>query len=100
MVGEKVEYKMLDTQRGLKAIKVRLTSNNIDAKCIEPKGQDKVKLHGLDCIKMMEDGQGCVTLQDFKLSLHLFESLIDGEIEFSEICEHITCRCETIDIIH
>ena len=90
-VGLRVKYKLVHTQRGVKAINVKLTSDN---ECVKSEEQQKVRLYGLECIGITE-GNGCVTLQDFKLSLHLYESYIDGEVEMNEIYEHISCRCQT-----
>ena len=92
--GLRVEYKLVNTQRGVKAISVKLTSDN---KCVRNNERQENKLQGLNCIQVTE-GNGCVTLQDFKLSLHLYESYIDGEVELNEINEHISCRCQTNDI--
>ena len=96
-VGLRVEYKFVNTQRGVKASKVNVMGNYIDNKCVRNNERQENKLQGLNCIQVTE-GNGCVTLQDFKLSLHLYESYIDGEVELNEINEHISCRCQTNDI--
>ena len=97
-VGQKVKYMVVDTERGLKAIKISLMGNCIDNSCIESKGQKELRLHGLDCIKT--EDKGCVTLQNFRLSLHLYECYIDGDIDLDEIYQHISCRCQTNNIVH
>ena len=96
-VGLRVEYKLVNTQRGVKAFKVNVMGNYIDNKCVRNNERQENKLQGLNCIQVTE-GNGCVTLQDFKLSLHLYESYIDGEMEMNEVFQHISCRCQTNDI--
>ena len=93
-LGLRVKYNLVDTQRGVKAIRVKLTSDN---ECVKSKWQQEVRLYGLGCIRITDD-DGCVSLQDFKLSLHLYESYMDGEVEMNEIYEHISCRCQPNDM--
>ena len=93
-IGKSVKFIMVDTHQGMKAIKIKVLGDCIDNECVKSKGQQEVRLYGLDCIRITGD-DGCVSLQDFKLSLHLYESYIDGEVELNEIYEHISCRCQT-----
>ena len=93
-IGKSVKFIRVDTHQGMKAIKVKVLRDCIDDDCVESKGQQKIKPYGLGCIRIMEE-DGCVSLQDFKLSLHLYESYIDGEVDMDEISEHISCRCQT-----
>ena len=95
-LGRKVEFEIKNTGKGAVAKQVRLMKYNNGKNARQHEGNCEGRLQSLNCIKIA-DGDGCVTFDEFKLSIHLFESFIDGEVELSEIYECIGCRCPNND---